>query len=394
MQVVKSGAHQARSDFPIRAEELSSEWLNSAMRTAESLPASAKITGHHWERIGDQGYTSEVVRVHLQYNESDASLPATLVAKFAATRSRVRSTFVTGGYYEREVRFYQTLADDPGIPIPKCHAAEWDPRRGRFVLLLEDLGHCRLGRVGSAKDVELAISHLAGFHARWWGDAWLKQNPWITNSSDPTYSSGRRQLLEGVLTAVETRHADVTPGIVLEAAAQMIDLWDQVTPSVTSVLTLSHGDFRPGQLFFASEKGGRFTVSDWQTLSLNSPGSDLARIVVTGLGIQQRRSMDRSLVSHYHARLMAGGVRDLDLDSLWLLFRLALLDIVVSHLTTLLIVDARGDEGILRLGDSADESLPRAKRMEVYFAQLAAALGDYEIIELVRRQGRRAIQLS
>ncbi|MCP5057034.1 MAG: phosphotransferase [bacterium] len=276
-----------------------------------------------------------------------------------------------------------------GIPIPKCHAAELDPGGGQFLLLLEDLSHCRLGRVGSAEDVELAVSHLAGFHARWWGDARLKQNLWITNSSDPTYSSGRRQLLEGVLTAVEARHADVTPGIVLEAAALIIDLWDRVTPSATSPLTLSHGDFRPGQLFFAGEEGGRFTVSDWQTLCLNSPGSDLARIVVTGLTIRQRRSMDRSLVSHYHARLLAGGVLDLDLDSLWLLLRLAVLDILVTHLTTLLVVDARGEEGILRLGDSVDEALPRAKRLEVYFAQLAAALDDYEIIELMRRQGRR-----
>ena len=63
-----------------------------------------------------------------------------MVAKLPAADETSRATGVAMRSYEKEVRFYQELADDLSIATPRVFHAALDPDDlSRFVLLLEDL---------------------------------------------------------------------------------------------------------------------------------------------------------------------------------------------------------------------------------------------------------------
>ncbi|MCB0157335.1 MAG: hypothetical protein KDD83_04335 [Caldilineaceae bacterium] len=100
------------------------------------------------------------------------------MAKFGPPDSELRISLNQFGLYEREIRFYQELADQVAFRTPDCCYSAWDAETGEFVLLLEDLAPARNGEraVGcSLLEAEPAIREIAKFHAAW--------------SQDPTYSS-------------------------------------------------------------------------------------------------------------------------------------------------------------------------------------------------------------
>jgi len=81
----------------------------------------------------------------------------------------------------------------------------------------------------------------------------------------------------------------------------------------------------PQQIFFESERGGRFAVFDWQTVSAGSGGNDLARIIVQGLNIAQREASDRRLIELYHSLLLKHGVKEYSYQDCYDDFRSGLL---------------------------------------------------------------------
>jgi hypothetical protein len=73
------------------------------------------------------------------------------------------------GLYRTEVEFYRQLSADAGIPTPRCYYADIDTQSGYFVLVMEDMRtRGRRSAAADGSDVEVAIDHIAGFHARWW----------------------------------------------------------------------------------------------------------------------------------------------------------------------------------------------------------------------------------
>ena len=80
----------------------------------------------------------------------------------------MRSLLNQFGVYRTEVEFYRLFGSDAGMPTPRCLHGEIDPATGMFVLLLEDMGHRRVGEImaPSVEDTELAIQYLAPFHTK------------------------------------------------------------------------------------------------------------------------------------------------------------------------------------------------------------------------------------
>jgi hypothetical protein len=62
-----------------------------------------------------------------------------VVVKLASTDPTSRATGVSLGLYFREVAFYRNLGARIGEPLPRCHAAAYDPSEGWFTLVLEDI---------------------------------------------------------------------------------------------------------------------------------------------------------------------------------------------------------------------------------------------------------------
>jgi len=77
-----------------------------------------------------------------------------------------------------------------------------------------------------------------------------------------------------------------------------------------SAPTLVHRDFHLQQLFFPSERGGRFAVYDWQTLTIGCGADDVGRIMAMGLRSADRAANERRLMERYYVNLRRHGVSD------------------------------------------------------------------------------------
>src|SRR5213076_3051859 len=100
-------------------------WLTAALR-AGGLDG-VTVTAVNSTAIGEGvGFIGQVARLDLDYSGASQTAPPSLVAKLRSTDPGSRMIGVAFGLYEREVRFYKELAEQAGLPVPRCYFAAYD----------------------------------------------------------------------------------------------------------------------------------------------------------------------------------------------------------------------------------------------------------------------------
>jgi hypothetical protein len=372
--------------IPTSPDQITDCWLSEVLRDGGTL-RNATVTGHATEPVRVEVGAATLMRLILDYDVFEDGAPRSMVAKLPSKRE-ITSFQVEWAGPLREVRFYQYLGTDPGIPIPRCYHAEIDERSGAFVLLLEDLSDCRVGTLdGQPDDADLAVRHLAKFHARWWNSERLRDMRWfrrfpdpLAPSVDPTITQLRDLLGSAFLRVVEAfgKRLPQAVGVVAEwllagGAERLLNPDD--TELHRGALTLVHGDYHPAQIFFPAEGGGRFAVFDWESVHVANGGQDLARMIVYGLTIEQREDWEDRFVQLYHATLVSHGVIDYELDFCWLDVRRGLLYSVMANLPRAsLMTPQMFEEAPADVVDWV---------VELYFGRLDAALRTHNVLDLL-----------
>ena len=103
----------------------------------------------------------------------------------------------------------------------------------------------------------------------------------------------------------------------LDAVMAEIDTWWQ---GPGGPRTVTHGDLRLDNLLIG-EGADDLWVVDWQTTVLGNGVSDAAYFVGGNLLADDRRAHEESLVRGYFDALLERGVRGLDWDECWRLYR-------------------------------------------------------------------------
>jgi aminoglycoside/choline kinase family phosphotransferase len=332
--------------LPSGPDQLSNAWLTAALRGAGAIGESA-VSSHSWKSVERPGAAGVVVRITLEYEGSpDAAAPQTIVAKFASQYEPLRSIFNSYGFYRTEVEFYRYFGSNAGIPVPRCYFADLDTSAGYFALLLEDMRDCRVGDPlqGSLEDVQLAIDHLAPFHAHWWDSPRLREFDWMRHPEVvpvEALAERMRGQLARSLSAVRQRFPSEFPPVLVAVVERLLANYEAVLERQrdASRYTLVHRDFHPLQLFFPTERGGRFGVFDWQTAAAGRGADDLARIVTMGLTIAQREQHERRLIERYHAGVARSGVSGYTLEQCVLDFRAGLTTSLLTNLVAATAID-------------------------------------------------------
>jgi len=317
------------------------------------------VVGHTSDPGIADGFASAVVRIRLHYDGHEPAAPKSLIAKFPTPDVGMRRIAHAAGAYEREVRFYRELAGSAGLRVPRCHAAEFDESSGDFVLLLEDVVAAPMnGHDISLERARAVVHRLARFHATFWN------SPTLAALRPPEERAEKlvALFLESLVSeraALESYGQNITR-TALAIGASLRD-GPRAPNSTRGARTLVHGDLRPENLLSTGPGCEDFVVIDWQTLRVAESGAtDLARFIVSGLSVEQRRSTEAHLLSAYHRTLVDLGIEDLGWDELLAQYRGALHEQVIGY--AILTAAFRGD--------------PHMRTLIAPIARLEAALSD------------------
>ncbi len=358
---------------PSRPEEISARWLTACLRHAGALPQDARVASFESTRIGQgRGFAGQLARIQLRYDPEQADAPATLIGKFAAQHGPTREMMSGMDAYVREVRFYRELAPEIGVGTARCYLAHFDPERGNFCLLLEDLAPSRSVDIETGLSLEQAeqvLTQLAGMHGRWWNR--VAEVPWLELSEDVVNRLRARFL--ALLPSFVSQFGAIYPAMT-GVAQQLGELMagNEVMGALREPpMTLAHNDLHLENVFFPSEAGGRFALIDWQGLAGTRHGTtDVTRILCVGMRPELRRRHGDALLRHYHRKLRELGVRGFSLRKLRRRFR--------EETTAMVVI------GVLAMG-TLDFNVEGGQRMaELLAGRIEVAVADSRVSALLR----------
>ncbi len=321
------------SEFPTEPEGLSAAWLTKMLHGANMLGVDRSVTGHSVTLIGEGvGLLGLVVRIGLTYDGSGgpgdgsggpgdgAGGPESVIIKFAHPLAANRAIANNARMYEREVTFFNTIADSVDVPKPACYFAAVIAETGQNIVVLEDLRGYQPADQISGVDVaqaRLVIDAFVPLHAAFWN-----------NTGQPMLDTAMR---------VDTNYVQAFMPSLLGTWERCLELFDYCIPAdvlgeipryVASfrelhramgehTQTLVHGDVRLDNVMIGSGDQHPVVLIDWQAVMVSNGLHDLAYLLSQSLTIECRRAHETELIEHYHARMVEHGVTDLTIEQCW-----------------------------------------------------------------------------
>lgn len=342
-----------------RPEAIDAAWLTAVLAEGG---AEAEVTGFTMTPVGS-GQIGDAFRFDLTYARPAEGAPASLVGKFPAAGDESRATGIALGNYAREVRFYQRLAGGARIRTPRCWWAEVDEAGGDFVLMMDDLAPAAQGdqlRGVSLDQARAVIVEAAKLHGSHWNDSGLDDLPFVSGSKAAGASAITEEAVTGLWEAFKGRYGARMRAEWISTGDRFCRRHAAFGPSANRPRCLTHNDFRPDNMMFATPAGGAaVTVLDWQSYAYGVGATDVAYFLAGALPADLRRREEPALLALYHRTLQAEGVTGYDAADLahdygrggYLLFLTAFFAAMIVTQTE------RGDAMFLQMLGSAAEHM-------------------------------------
>ena len=298
-----------RPSYPTRPDAMQAGWL------AEALGHPARsLRGFASQPVGT-GQMCDSFRLTLDWVDRPEGAPTSVIAKCPSLDPASRDVAQKLGGYLLEVSWYQTLANEVGVPRPHCHFARIEPDGVEFLLLLEDLTPARQGdqlRGASMTELHVAIDAAAALHAPLWNSPRLAAIDWLQRDTRPIV----RALFPSYFEQFRVRYATRLDPACLALGAELVEKLDAYLEREPSARSLQHGDLRVDNILFAPDSSACWVV-DWQTVAAGTGASDLAYLLGTSIANPaERAALDRPAFDRWIAGLAAHGVTP-DVTALW-----------------------------------------------------------------------------
>jgi hypothetical protein len=338
-------------EIPSGLQALTPDWLTRALKQ-NGVINSASVVSFDTKIIGaGAGFMGELGQVKPQYDKTEPGAPRSLVAKLPAAAPENREVAMFFRFYEREVRFYEEIAEKVELRTPRRYYSAFEPETGDYVLLLEDLAPAKVGDqlAGcTVKQAELCIRELAKFHAAWWDNPALDKLAWMPSIADDWYIESVEQ---GYTDAWEpfAEHFGhhLSPSLHRVAQEFVKHVGPMMREFGAAPRTIVHGDYRLDNLFFATPAGGpELAVIDWQITSRARGVFDVAYFTAGTLPPGERRSAERELLTMYHDILIERGVRGYDFGQCWEDYRRSVLFLLVYSVISMGSIDMANERGV------------------------------------------------
>jgi aminoglycoside phosphotransferase (APT) family kinase protein len=311
--------------IPDVPEAISPEWLSGAF--ARSLPG---VEVSRVEVLDRHSGTTGRARLGVQY-ASGPTGPATVFVKLRPFDEMQRQLVAATDMGRREARFYEAVAAETPVRVPRAFFAAHGDEPTDYVMVLEDLAAAGCTFPKSVADHarehgRQVVEALARLHAHFWEDprfegelGWLP--PAMRGALGAALIDRARQRFEGELPPVFSELCR----LYVEHHERIGDLWDE------GPRTLIHGDIHAGNQFL---EAGRVGFYDWAVIS-RSPGiRDLGIYLCNSCPPEVRRCEEEGWIGAYREGLVANGIEAPTLETLWQRYRLAVLYGWVAATTT------------------------------------------------------------
>ena len=361
--------------IPERLDDLTPEWLTQVLREGGFVPAEGAVTSVEREILGEgEGFMGDIARLRLSYEGGEG--PASVVAKMPRLENRAFGELV--GVYERESCFYEELAGDVPVALPRLYYSDFDRhavsdrqqgatklanrtplwlmprvtrvalwsagrRKRRYLLLLEDLGDAQSGDQLAGTDPSVCatvLNLIAKMHASYWESPKLDGRYWLVPFAGD--SRVRQSLFLEGRDSFRERHPDLFDeeferlvAWVSEHGVETIDTMQEEAPE-----TLVHGDLRLDNLVF---RAGEPVFFDWQAIRRGPAAYDVAWFL-SGSSDGMTDGDEADLLHGYHAELEANGVKGYPFEAFERHYRMGLLA-TAQTLGLLTILDVGASEG-------------------------------------------------
>lgn len=297
-----------------RPQDADADWLT---RVLQAGGVDAVVKGFTAKAVGT-GQIGDSVRFTLEYARGAESAPRSLVGKFPSAGDQSRATGIALGNYNREVNFYRHLAASAGINTPRCYFADIDETTHEFVLMMEDLAPAAQGdqlKGVTLDEARAVMTEAAKLHASHWGDESLDDLPWVQGSKHAASPVGV-DLVSGMWAAFRARYGERVTPLAVKIGEAISATFGRETPRV-GPRCLTHNDFRPDNMMFATPAGGYpVTTLDWQTAGYGWGATDVAYFLGGAISPEARRIHEPALIDHYLTELAARGVTGYTRDQL------------------------------------------------------------------------------
>ena len=363
-----------RPPIPIDPEEVTARWMQQALTAggASDLPPVKEIA---WEEIGSGvGFMGTILRCQLRYAEPrtpaerNGGAPATVIVKLPSPLAANRRLSKRLGLPKRGYDFYRLIASQAPVRSPALLYGDYEAGSDRFVLVLEDFGGWQAVSHfdgASAEQTRRAIRAIAKLHGTYWNRT--DQPP--LNMFTDAFSPRRRMLIQLVYLAnLSTtferfgRFFSDDMRRLAETYGSRID--SQIVRVAAGPKTLSHGDFRLDNIFFAADGGDEIAMIDWQVSGLRSPLFDVAYFLVGSVTTEVRRQIEREVLEEYTEIIGGMGVQGFTFEECWRLYR-------EHSLANLLVI-------VLACGGLALKDEDRRRVVELGLQRVLAAIEDLD----------------
>ena len=287
---------------------LDATWFTNMLRAGGHLTDKQSVLTATATRLGaGEGMASLLWRVVLTYDQPSSS-PKSVIVKLATDDAHRLFIMQTAKFYAREVRFYDELAADAPVRVPKCIHAAIDPETSLFILILEDVGQLRhvdqLEGCGFDDAVQ-ALRTLAKFQSRWWGQDLSDLATTFIPMND-----GFNQFVVPMLHQQNWPAArDARPDLWPDDVSTFLDGFVAKVPHILEGLmgpdTLIHNDYRVDNLLW---DGDEIVVLDFQMSSVASGLLDFAYFVGQSIPKEIRKQRFDELMDAYLSELVANGI--------------------------------------------------------------------------------------
>jgi hypothetical protein len=343
--------------IPRTPDDLTAEWLTAALRDTHTIK-DATVTSFKVEPdiAAGAGFMGQLARVGLHYDQPEPNAPSSLIAKFPTYGPENRAIADLFRMYETETRFYEEIAEGVELRTPRRYHSARATDSTDFILLMEDLAPAQVGDQVAGCPIahaELAIRELAKFHATWWESPRLAEFDWIWAFNNPVRSAAAQGAYQQAWGPFKRNWGKLVPAPLLEIGEKFAESVPKLLDQLAAPpVTISHGDYRLDNLFFATPEGGDpLAVVDWQIISLGKGAFDVAYFMAGAMPSAERKAIEMGLLRMYHGILTERGVKGYDFEQCLLDYRTAALFCWQYAVVILGTLDAANERGMALFTD-------------------------------------------